>query len=202
MNLQQVLNYHNNCIICQAEMEIKSPDLAGVRLTVTEDGLEVKTGHKDINVFFNYDGTYHKMKRWNALYAKPLQVLKECPSCVPEIEVDGKKVRIQYKPRSVGATTLLQSKDLHFAYTFSLFGDDDGYFDANLDWEDVKFYNKHNFYHINTKFSEKRTWLLHGVNEKDGEANVNSISFPAIFTTNVNDISQLLNKLKLYNVFS
>lgn len=204
MNLEQALNYHKTCIICQKEMEIKSPDLVGVHLTSNEDGLEVKTGHKDIAVFFCYNGTYHKMKKWNPLYAKPLQVMVECPVCVPTIELEGTKVRVEYKSRGIGATTLAHSKDLHFAYQFSLFGDDDGSFKASLDWEDIKFFNKRNFYHINTKFESSYTFFLHGRQDANrlGGYDVDSMRLPSITTGGVSSIDQLLNKLKLYNVFS
>lgn len=202
MDLKEILSYRSKCLICQTDMEMKSLDLAGVRLFEAEDGLEVKTGHKDIAVLFNYSGVYHKMKKWNTLYAQPLSVLKECPICIPDIEIRGEKKKIRLKSRSLGATTLMHLRDLRCAYTFNIFGDSEGNYAVNLNWEDIKFNDGHNFYHINTKFEDNRTELLSGNFQNDSIDSMFRLGVPAVNTSKIQDREQLINKLKLYNLFS
>jgi hypothetical protein len=184
-------------------METKALDLAGLTLNRVHDGLLIETGLKGIAVHFKFDGTYVKMKRWNDLYVKPMSILKECPDCLPQIDIDRKhRTNIQYKSRSLGATTLMQLQDLRCAYTMTLFGDSEGNFAANLDWEDIKFHDGGKFYHIKTHFPDNQTELLSGAFEDESIKDATRLSFPAVNTSGVHNTDQLLNKLKLYNVFS
>lgn len=205
MNFEEVLNYRNHCLICGLKMETKALDLAGLTLNLVEDGLLVETGLKGVAVHFKYDGTYVKMQKWNELYVKPMSILKECPKCLPQIDFDRRgRTRVHYKSRGLGATTLMQLQDLRCAYTFSLFGDSQGNFGANLDWEDIKFHEDGIFYHIKTHWPDNSTELLSGsFNDKsDAIGDPFRMTLPAINTSGCHNKGQMISKLKLYNLFS
>lgn len=202
MNFTEVLNYRNKCIICGMKMEIKALDLAGVTINRVNDGLLIETGLKGVAVQFKFDGTYVKMSRWNELYVKPMSILKECPNCLPDIDLDRRgRTRVHLKTRSVGATTLMQSQDLRCAYTFTLFGDSQNNFASNLDWEDIKFHDGKTYYHLKTHFPDDTTEYLTGSFEESA-SDILRQSLPAVNTSGVASTEQLVNKLKLYNTFS
>ena len=200
MNLEEVLNYRNHCLICGQKMELKVLDLAGVKLQQTDTGLMLETSLVSQAVHFNFDGTYQKMKHWNSLYVKPLNLLKECPTCIPE-DLMGRNNPIVYKPRSVGMTTLARFKEKRCAYTFNLFGDSEGNFDSNLDWEDVKFFQEQKFYQMKTNFSDDTSEILMGTNEY-GFDGLLRMSLPALHIKNIGSTEQFIDKIKLFNLFS
>jgi hypothetical protein len=203
VNLKEALDYRNKCFICQTDMEIKSPDLAGVNMYVKENGLFVSAQHNEYSVHFKYDGTYKKMKKWNSLYAKPLLVLKECPICYPFIKSNGKKVKVKYKSRTLGITTLSQLKDFSCTYSFELFGDDRGNFDTIMDSETIRFHDDINFYHLDTSFKDNvTTTFLSGPLNATEIKELFQLTIPGVNLSKINDKESLINKLKLYNVFS
>jgi len=201
MTLKELLNYRNKCLICDTDMEMKSPDLAGVDMFVDAGGLKVVTGHKDISVYFKFDGTYEKMKKWNSLYAKPLFVMKECPICIPSIKIDGRKIKI--KSRSVGITRTFSDylSDFRYCYTFEIFGHDNCTFDAKLNNEYIKVNDGEKYYHITTDFNEKISDIYCGKIDYTSNSTID-MKVPIINTSTINDKEQLMNKIKLYNTFS
>lgn len=226
MNLQEVLNYRSHCLLCNRKLEIKSLDLAGVSLIRTNDGLHAELVSKDKNysVYFKNDGTYERMKRWNNMYVKPLAVLRECPKCIPKVDlvedvtvtgIPKSPPPILLKARSTGmttiskalsqylvATTLDSLKDLRCAYTFELFGDSQGNFESTLNWEDIRFCTKTDFYHIKTNFKEGKTWIKSGNFKKDTIETIVSMDVPAVNASNIVSKEKLVEKIRLYNLFS
>ncbi len=202
MNLKDVLNYRNRCLICYSQMELKTLDLAGVTIQRVNDGLLIETGLKGVAVHFKYDGTYEKMKRWNNLYAKPMSLLKECPNCIPPIDLDYKDRKVVLKSRSIGASTLGTLKDKRCAYTITLFGDSEGNFASNLLWEDIKYNDGDNFYHINTKFADKESHLFSGSFKNDSLDSMFRLTVPAVNAESIQTIDQLTHKFKIYTLFS
>ncbi len=209
--------------MCDRKLELKSLDLAGIRFDRTNEGLlaELFTKDKNYSVYFKNDGTYERMKKWNNMYVKPLNILRECPKCIPKVDIVEDKVtfatpqppHILLKSRSVGATTTTGSallmattinslKDLRCAYTFELFGDAEGNFDSILNWEDIRFCTKTDFYHIKTNFKEGKTWIKSGNFKKDTLETIVSMNVPAVNATNILTTEKLLEKIKLYNLFS
>jgi hypothetical protein len=196
MNLKEVLNYRNRCLICYSKMELKAYDLAGISIHRTSEGLMIETGLKGIAVYFKYDGTYEKMKRWNNLYSKPMSLLKECPKCIPKFTNE-----VTLKSRSVGATTLSNMKDLRCAYTFQMWGDSENNFDSKLDWEDIKYHDGEHFYHVNTKFNDNRTEIK-SASFKDTIDSIFNLTTPAMKCGSVKTTDQLIHKIKTYMIFS
>ena len=204
MNLKEVLNYRNRCLMCYSKMELKSYDLAGINIVKVQDGLLIETGLKGVAVKFKYDGTYEKLKRWNNLYVKPMTLFKECPKCIPNIKVDSPKV--VYKPRSVGATTLDQftreMKDLRCAYTMVLFGDAEGNFSSNLGWEEIKYNNGADFYYLKTWHDSNKSEIQIGNFFKTNLNNMMKLSVPAVKASSLQTTNDFISKLKMYTLFS
>lgn len=198
MNLKEVLNYRNRCLMCYSKMELKAYDLAGITIHRTGEGLMIETGLKGIAVYFKYDGTYEKMKRWNNLYSRPMSLLKECPKCVPNLRLGE---HITLKSRSLGATSLSNMKDLRCAYTFQLWGDAENNFDSKFDWEDIKYHDGERFYHINTKFNDNRTEIK-SADFKDTIDSIFSLNVPAMKCGSIRTTDQLIHKIKTYMIFS
>jgi hypothetical protein len=212
MNLFQVLNYHSKCLICHQEMEIKSPELAGITITQESEGLLVQALLRKIAVIFRYDGTYEKLPYFGDLYLKPLRVMKECPNCIPSIMIDGKKTPVKLKSRSVGATTMFDVESLRFCYEFELFGQPNpsdqhikGDYTAALVREDIKYNNEKGFYHLTTQEKESNLWYGRTKpTEEDSNwyANTCRLTLPAIDTSGLDNIEQLISKMQIYNLFS
>lgn len=221
MNLQEALSYRNNCIICDHPMETKSLDLAGLTFTTDETGLHIKGGTKDYHVSFNYDGTYQRSKKWWSTYVKPLSVLKECPRCLPDDFKDGIKAGTKaitkadlpsrvviLKGRSVGMSSLVAQstlnslKDLRCAYAFNIFGDAENNYTCEMKWEDIKFHNNIEFNHFITDFDKNESSIKGGNFQSDSIDSMIRINVPAINTSKLLTREALINKIKLYNLFS
>jgi len=212
-------------MICDRKLEMKSLDLAGVNITRTQEGLYVEVGSKDKDyaVYFKYDGSYERMKKWNSMYVRPLSILKECPKCIPKVDLVEDVVltgipkapsTIILKARSVGMTTMhgvmsqflvdttLKSlKDKRCAYTFDLFGDAEGNFDCQLNWEDISFHTKREFHQIKTNFKEDTTSIKSGAFNGTLD-DIIRMNVPAVKTNTIPTTDKLIEKIKLYNLFS
>lgn len=223
MNLEEVLNYRTHCIICNRKLETKSLDLADVQIARVNEGLTVETGtkNKDYSVFFKNDGTYEKMKKWNDMYVKPLSVLKECPNCVPKVNNNtdwwpsalNRPPKIVHKARSVGMTTITDAMtrffatsisnltELRCAYAFELYGDSEGNFDCYLKWEDIMYHDDKSFYHVKTSFQQDITKIKAG-QFKDNLDSIINLDVPTFKTNNILSKEKLIEKIKLFNLFS
>ena len=210
MNLLSALNYHNKCLICQRELEIKSPELAGITITPQEDGLVVQAVLRKIAIIFRYDGTYEKLPYFGDLYLKPLRVMKECPSCIPAIIIEGQKTPVKLKSRSLGPTTVFDVESLRFCYEFELFGTPypgqhiKGTFDTSLVREDIKYNDGNNFYQLLTN-QDKESSLWYGpkpTGNEDWYSKTCRLTVPTIDTSGLENMDQLVNKMRVYNLFS
>jgi len=210
MNLLSALNYHTKCLICQHELETKSPELAGITITPQDDGLLVQAVLRKIAVIFRYDGTYEKLPYFGDLYLKPLRVLRECPVCIPAIVVDGQKTPIKLKSRALGPTTLFDVESLRFCYEFELFGTPypnqhiKGNYSVSIVREDIKYNNDNSFYQLLTnEENESSLWYgPKGVSDEDWYSKTCRLTVPSIDTSGLDNIDQLINKMKVYNLFS
>lgn len=221
MNLQEALDYRNNCIICDRLMEIKSLDLAGLTFTRTEEGLLVEGGTKDYVAAFKTGGTYKRSNKWWLAYLKPLSVLKECAHCLHDDFKNGIKAGTKaitkaglpsrvviLKGRSVGASsalarsTLNSLRDLRCAYTFNIFGDAENNFTCEMKWEDIKFHDNSNFHHFITDFEKNESSIKGGNFMSDSIDSMIRINVPAMNTSKLVTKEAFINKIKLYNLFS
>lgn len=224
MNLQEALDYRSDCIICGRKMKTKSLDLAGITMTRTAEGLYVEGGTKDYSCYFKFDGTYERSKKWYPTYVRPLSILRECVKCIPK-SIDKPFVpktitpgsmppgAIILKARSVGMTTMNASLNLMYsslanlkekrcAYTFKLFGDAENNFTCELNWEDIQFCEHNNFTHFKTDFSINQTQIKSGNTKTDTLDSMMKLEVPSINASKLLTKDSLINKIKLYNLFS
>lgn len=211
MDLLSILNYHPKCLICQHELETKSPELAGITITQQPDGLLVQAVLRKIAVIFRYDGTYEKLPYFGDLYLKPLRVLRECPNCIPSIIVDGKKTEVKLKSRALGPTTLFDVESLRFCYEFELFGTPNpsnqhikGDYAVTLVREDIKYNDGTNFYQLLTnEEGESNLWYgSKNMSDDNWYSKTCRLTVPTIDTSNLENMDQLINKMRVYNLFS
>jgi hypothetical protein len=117
MNLQQVLEYREQCLICHQPMMLTYlPEDAekGMHCFVNENGLRVRhQNSRDIFYLFSFSGRVLKGKRdFGVGYKTPFHFIKQCPSCKPQYFTDD---TITVKSRSVGATTVQAALTSYFS---------------------------------------------------------------------------------------
>lgn len=191
MNLQEILNYRNNCIVCNRKMELSSINFT---LKETDDGVLVKSKSKNNHINFHYNGIYKYSEKANLknIDTKPLYVLKECPHCIGK----GKNKRTLIK------SSLNNLKSFRCAYAFKIFYDVDGNFTCKLSWEDIKFYHSNEFYHCLTDFDKNESSIKSGNFQSDTIDSIIRINVPIVNTNKFLNKEVLINKIKLYNLFS
>lgn len=203
MNLQEVLNYRNSCIICGRKMILRSQDLLRLDITVSENGLVIKTGHKNIGIHFKNDGTYQKNTKFSKLLIDPFILVKECPTCRK-----GKSGSSTYffKSRSAGFSSVAKStldslKDSVNYYTIDICGNDDGTFTCHIDEECIKYHDGEAFWHAAAKHQEDETKLTHGFYQ-DKFGDVFTMKLPLWNTSKLRDINHFLDRYKTFIIFS
>jgi hypothetical protein len=198
MNLKEALNYRNDCLICQEPMKLKLDYLTTFSIEITSDGLLIKNRDKRIGAKFGYDGTFEPFPKFlGKNYLQPFSLIKECPICNPKLS--GK----------MNITTPSDIKNLHCAYGIDIIVERDN-FVVWLRNETVKYHDGTQFYHLNSNhvsysdfdFSiDARTELLHGKFDQSLEQ-LFKLRVPLIDTSIINNIDQLISKIKLYAVMS
>jgi hypothetical protein len=171
-------------------------------ITQNDGGLKIRSGHKDgVYLNFGFDGKYERNKRNYKIYAGPVYIQKRC-NFHPLI---GKgSIPVILKPRSIGiatGTTLDNMTDTSCQYEFSLFGDSQGNYGANMTAEYLYWHDDKEFWHVNTYFSPGYTMLYHASFEQKLD-DVLRLKIPAANLKNVKNKDQLIEKMKLYTLFS
>lgn len=226
MILYDLLNYRNNCLLCRRKMILKSTELAGIIFYETKDGLKAKlTGRHNVFVHFKFDGSYKNGKKasqaglWS-LYTRPLTVTKFCPICDPHPQVNPVTTALGFKARSVSVpyigptgpigpmgfsksppfTTLDNIKNPACAYSFTLYTQGDKY-EGQLQYEFIGATNKEEFCHLSNDFTTGKSTAFYSKWNKKLD-DMMTLHLPAISTSNINNMEQLIHKIKMYNMFS
>lgn len=193
MKLQELKNYHSHCLVCSSELDTYVADVSQLNCWWTEQGLLVETRNmpESYSVRFNFDGTYTRNSKNLNKYRGPLTVVRECPQCAPVPN-----------HRSFASTSVERLKDTRWAYAFTIYGDAHGNFDAIMIWQDIKVILGDNFYHVNTNWSANRSETLAGNFKVDSLLSMINLTTAAINTSKLTTVTDLVNKLKIYNLFS
>lgn len=197
MNFKDIINYRNNCILCNRRMVIRLQNMHRTRIRLTGEGLVVKAS-KDMGIIFKHDWTYHKNKKWSDLLTKSLHFIKECPHCR-----QGKRAEFNMSHASwgKGALSLESMTSLQNYYTFEISGDGQGNFKSTIDIECIKYANKSGFWHVLTSYKTNVTKLTHAV-FCDEVRPVFYLNLPTWNTSNINSLDRFLDKYKSYIIFS
>lgn len=227
MNLKEILSYRERCIHCDRPLTMRIEKYPKLSITQNDEGLKIRSGHKDgVYLNFRFDGKYERNKRNYKIYAGPVTIEKRCQfhplvghASIPVLlksrttGVNNKGAPILLKSRSVGATTMASAietylgttldstRDLTCQYRFTLFGDSQGNYDALLHSEFLYWHDDDEFWHVNTWFTRNTTQLYHARYEH-AIGDVMRLAIPAANLKNVKNKDQLIEKMKLYTLFS
>lgn len=216
MKLQDILSYRDRCIHCDRALVMRIAKYPKLSINASDTGLKIRSGHKDgVYLNFKFDGLYERNKRDYVIHNGPVFIEKRCNFHPLRALISYKTVPapIILKSRSVGATTMASAISSHFGsnldslkditctHEFSLFGDSQGNYDVNLTSEFIYLNDGNEFWHVNTWFDTNKTQIYHGTFEQSID-DIMILKIPAIKLGNVKNKDQLIEKLKLYTLFS
>lgn len=210
MNLQELLNYHQKCVICQNELELACDFdklyYMNLQPSLTNDGLKIKSegSGRTIDYLFKLDGTF----QYNNFYKKPFIINKKCKSCMHDFlknenYANIKKIKTLNYLKS--GTTINNIKSQGTFYSFAIYTNTLGTYEADILSDNIRYYNANEFWHLNTDFKktdqDSATNLYHGkFNQSLTE--IFKLSIPTVNVSNIKTKEQLINKFKLYTLFS
>ncbi len=201
MNLQEILSYRSDCLICSRPLKFKIKKYPKLSINQTDEGLLIQSENKNgVYLLLKYDGTYDRNKRNYKIYSNPIFIEKVCSQ---HMRGEPDTVMTTYRGGSVNAvdTSLGNLKELAYSYTFTVLGDSERNYDAHLHQEVAHFNNYEAFWHVNTRFYAKTSSIFHaGWGQKINE--VMHLTLPSIDLRNVHNPEQLISKIKLYTLFS
>lgn len=175
MNLKEILDYRQTCLICQSNLTLKSYETVSVPDPFIDDeGIHFYQSNDDFYSIFRFDGTYKKMKYYNSMYTNPITFTKTCLHC-DNISI-------------FGSTTIKHIG--HYSYNFQIYGDSSGNYVYYLNREQL-FFNSGNIFV--TVFSDKISYIKMAQKE---------IKFPMVKTSFFNNIEELNDKINTYILLS
>lgn len=219
MNLQEILNYREHCIYCERPLVMRIKEYPKLSITQNDEGIRIRSGHKNgVRLSFKFDGTYERNKRNYKIHAGPVRIIKRCnahPLLSQQITPSGNGKIIKLKSRSVGATTMSSAINSYFGsslnslkttvcqHEFHLFGDSQGNYACNMTREFLYWYDDKEFWHVDTYFGTDSSQLYHSSFENSLDDLLRGgMNLPALNLKNVKNKDQLIEKLKLYTLFS
>lgn len=201
MNLKDILDHRKTCLIHNEPMEPYA-FRTDVSMVEVDQGLLVieldKMEAPYKKAIFNHDGTFSKDKGMGRIFKSPLVVHMCCSEC--------KRTPI-HKSRGLGITTLLDIRSVHHYYTFTLMADAEGNYDGNLGNEIVRYWKDNKFYHLDVDLSSKKANFKMGTNagtdilERLLEGLLD-LTVPNFDPKKLTSVEQMIEKFKLYNLFS
>ncbi len=209
MNLQEAIGYRTKCIICQKDMIFTIDGYPNLSITLHDNGLRIRSGHKNgIWMFFNFDGSWRRNRRHYKIYSKSLVVTRRCPDCYNKQSYQPPMI---LKARSHGPTivfalfdrftSLNNATTFNCSYEFIISKINKKRYEAKLSTEIIRYCDRQAFYHLVNDFTVKGAQLIRG-NFVDALDNILFLKLPLITTGSIQNTEQLLNKFKLLALFS
>lgn len=209
MNIKDCLDYHRYCIICNAKMVLRSPELIGITIVENNESIHIRTGHVEVGLELFNDGTYVKSKKWADSYSKPLKIQKVCPTCNHNVRLKG---------RTAGFATLSDKKSKCHIYNFEImtvsdpFFTKDGTFSCQLVGEMVKFEDNDIMYRVYTDFTNNSSEIIKVTSAKGLGPTWPDITpppdktmymnLPSVRTDKIFNKEQMIDKINTYILFS
>lgn len=189
MNLQDILSYRNECLHCARPLTMHVSRYPKLLITQNDEGLVIKSKKANgLFLNFKFDGKYERSDRNYEIHRRPVYIKKYC------------HFHPLYSGTTAG-TTLDTIKDTTCHYAFTIFGDSQGNYAANMAYEGIAWHNEEEFWHINTFYSRGETHLYHGEFGKTIEDALH-LTLPPMDLSGAKNEEQYLKKLKLYTLFS
>lgn len=217
MDLKDIIDRRNNCLICGSQMNYYIPDYPKLQFSIFEKGLRIHSGHnRGIMMLFSFDGTYQRNKRHYAIYNSPITITKKCDicsaNCEPALdEKIAKSIRFStlfaIKNRSLSLpgtnyTNINNMKNKECYYTFQLMGGAEGDYGCNLKHETVRYHNEEAFWHVDTSFITDST-IIHHSNFDARLDQIMMLRIPAAMNlNNLKTPQQLIDKCQMYVTMS
>jgi hypothetical protein len=201
ITLQEALNYRPRCLIHNLPM-VPGKVRGRVRgIKMMGDDLEIKLRHKVgpmaiQTLLFKADGTL--TPPCPLINDKEgLTIYMSCPECW--------NVPITEHKLITTVQDVLQRNLLH-RYTFRISGKEDRYF-CDLEEETIKFHDEEKFYHIHVDLATGQSTFQMGHCHGDTLVqqlldSVMNLQVPQFNPSSIQNIEQLVDKCKLYNLFS
>jgi hypothetical protein len=207
MDLQQVLHYRDNCVICQKELTYFIPDYPQLDFSV--DDKRFYLSHKDKPALsVNFDNEimvevgYRNKYKHHEIFKDPLRIIKGCKNCQSEYvfrrdawETPLNRIHNTYH------TSLNNIKAKECSYTFSICQASKKYF-ANLQFEVIRFHDDKQFYHIDSSHQGNVSALHHASFDAKLEdifyLNLSSV----VNLSNIKDLDSYIKKCRTIMLFS
>jgi len=143
-----------------------------------------------------WDGSYNKY------FGCPEWIINNSINVYMICDICAKK---QFKKIAVGHSTIPSIKENVYFYSFVLVGDNFNNFDGELGWEIVRHTSGGKFYHMDTQLSDNSiSYRMGNINDTLDYLlkSMISIQVKDVNVSYIKSIDQLINKMKLYGVFS
>jgi len=216
MNLKEILNHRNNCLICGSPMTYHIPDYPNLQFEVFEKGLRIHSGNnRGIVMLFGFDGTYQKNKRHYGIYKSSITVTKNCDICSAidhKLESDkyfilnfsslGLLNKSLWKTNIAPHTSLTNMKTKECSYRFQLMGDAEGNHTCTMKHESIRYYDEESFWHIDTSFVSDSSRIHHSNFDAQLDQ-ILSLHIPAVINLNsLKTPGQFIDKCRMYITLS
>jgi hypothetical protein len=201
MNLKEILDYRNNCLICNRPLKFKIRKYPKLSISQTDEGLKIQSENKNgVYLLLKYDGTYDRNKRNYKIYSNPIFIDRTCPH---HMRGEPDTVVTAYRGGVGNAvdTSLGNLRELAYSYQFTVLGDANKNYDAHLHQEIAHYYDHESFWHINTRFYAKMSSVFHAEWGQKLSA-ILHLNLPSIDLKNIRNVEQMISKVKLYTLFS
>jgi len=192
MNLKDMLSYRGKCII-HNEKDLFPRCMSPSIMEVNEAGIRLRLD-KNVSspvMIFNFDGTF----------SSPCTciIYMQCDECVK---------RPINKNRGIGLSTLNEMYSNYYFYNFALKAEEgDDFFECRPIAESIKYVIDDKFYHLDFDILANSGYCKMG--DCRGDTSLNdmlkgllSLDLPNLDMSRIQNVDQLVNKLKLYNLFS
>ena len=204
--LQDIIKYRTTCLIHNIPMEIVCivPFFLVAYMDDKGMNLIIKEAKKpSFGISFHFDGTYHYQnaegKLLNITESSPMQFAARCVYCAP--------LRTARDRKMGGPTTLQDIRSICHYYTFCMVREENDTFGCYLEKEIIRYNKDDKFYHMMANLSDKSaTFRMGSCNNKEliGQLldSMMHIDVPKFDSSAIQSIDQIIEKIKIYNLFS
>ena len=200
MDLQQVLHYRDNCIICQKELTCFIPAYPQLDFSADDERFYLSyKGKPGLSVNFDDEtmievGCRNKYK-YHEIFAAPMQIIKGCRECQSSLCAARPELTNSYH------TSLNNIKGTECSYTFSICQASKKYF-ANLQFEVIRFHDDKQFYHIDSSHQANNSMLHHASFDSKLE-NIFYLNLSSVINlSNIKTLEDYIKKFRTLMLFS
>jgi hypothetical protein len=189
MNLKDIINYRNNCPICDNKLILNCKSYKS-QIYIGQKYLLLKTRNNEIKFYF--DNKYEYKQKF---FKRNIKFSKQCINCsiinnyyVNNIDLNG----------IINSTNITNSK---YLYLFNIELDVDSIFNTKIIYESFNYCDDTNFYGMNIDFVSKNTvFLLGKITHSINEIKLHKFN-EIIDMTHMNNLQDLNKKVKMLSLF-